>query len=78
MEEDQSPLYKLMVAKAGIEPATQGFSVLRLPPQLQPQIQRVMPALHQISPVKPQPLLPRRLPHVAQLALPRAGVVLGV
>src|SRR5262245_50910498 len=65
-------------------PHAEGFQVLRkLPPyrcrrclELQSCIERVMPRLHQIPSEKPQPLLLRWLPHVAQLALPRAGVVL--
>src|ERR1700755_133241 len=46
--------------------------------QLQGQIQRVMPRLVQVAAVEPQILLLGRLPHVALLALPRAGVFGGV
>ena len=43
--------------------------------QLQRQIKRVMPRLVQVTAVEPQVFLLRRLPHVALLAFPRAGVL---
>ena len=36
-----------------------------------------MPRLHEVPAMEPQPRLPGGLPHVAQLALPGPGVVLG-
>ena len=41
--------------------------------ELQRQVQRVVPGLVQVAAVEPQRFLLRRLPHVALLALPRAG-----
>src|SRR3954447_14844201 len=46
--------------------------------ELQRQVERVVARLVQVAAVEPQRLLPRRLPHVALLALPRARVLLGV
>src|SRR3954466_7289051 len=46
--------------------------------ELQRQVERVVARLVQVAAVEPQRLLPRRFPHVALLALPRAGVLLGV
>src|SRR4051812_35363519 len=46
--------------------------------QLQREVQRVVPRLVQVAAVEPQRLLPGGLPHVALLALPRAGVLDGV
>ena len=46
--------------------------------ELQRKGQRVVARLHEIAAVEPQTRLPRRLPHVAQLPLPGARVVLRV
>src|SRR5262249_11539697 len=46
--------------------------------ELQGQVQRVVPGLMQVAAVEPQPVLLGRLPHVALLALPRAGILAGV
>src|SRR3954451_13592742 len=43
--------------------------------ELQRQVERVVARLVQVAAVEPQRLLPRRLPHVALFALPRAGVL---
>ena len=43
--------------------------------ELQRQELRVVPRLVQVAAVEPQRLLLRRLPHVALLAFPRAGVL---
>ena len=45
--------------------------------ELQRQEDRVEPRLHQVAAVEPQVLLGRRLPHVAQLAFPGAGILGG-
>src|SRR3954453_4367416 len=46
--------------------------------ELQREVERIVARLVQVAAVEPQRLLPGRLPHVALLALPRPGVLLGV
>src|ERR1700726_3310130 len=46
--------------------------------QLQREIFRIMARLTQIAAMEPQGVLTRRLPHIAELALPGPRVLLGV
>src|SRR5256885_5351055 len=45
--------------------------------EVQREVERVVAALHQVAAVEPEAGLFRRLPHVAELAFPWTGGVLG-